>query len=427
MHRSMTLFIPKQTLRPVTIHQILTAERAYKDAPFTIDGAEVHEVLVVATLLDVKGGGGTNAKTQFILNDGSGGRLVAECWPTEAALIPATEMREMENTSHSLEKIYVRVHGQKIDKYQDFANRLVVKGIKIAKNRHEIEYHILNAIAFTVAKERGLPPQATIPVAPQVPTKTVSDAPNAASPSIVGPTDQAQAGSIAPSERHVEEDSMDVDPPNAKESASSSGSLVAKSLSALSSLNSSLALDSTMLDVNMDGPPQKKANSASSGSATSSFVILDKPSPAGQISTSRQDSQDSMDICVETSASPHIPGGWSDIPSPNPHPAPEGTHSSSPRTLRLRTSTLRRPEAASDSASASGSRARRRRHRDPYANLTPLQRDIMIVMHEFKEESTSPSSLYYKHLEENSHRCYVGVNIGHIIQRLDHSNPDAIE
>ncbi|GAA6059428.1 hypothetical protein JCM10212_003660 [Sporobolomyces blumeae] len=58
-----------QALRPVTIHQVRTAEQSFTDSEFMIDGAEVKEITLVACIRSVTR---TTTQATFLVEDGTG-------------------------------------------------------------------------------------------------------------------------------------------------------------------------------------------------------------------------------------------------------------------------------------------------------------------------------------------------------------------
>jgi len=138
-------------VRPVTIHQVLSATRAHAQAKFKIDGVEVVNVTIVAHVVDMD----TSQETcnVFQLEDGSwGGRISARQWNAD---IPGTDDDPAgvgDITAHS----YVRLFGV-LAQYNG-KNYLSVKHIRRVTEPMEIYLHLLQCTYVTLQYRKGPPP-----------------------------------------------------------------------------------------------------------------------------------------------------------------------------------------------------------------------------------------------------------------------------
>ncbi|KZT26519.1 nucleic acid-binding protein [Neolentinus lepideus HHB14362 ss-1] len=138
-------------VRPVTIHQVLSATRAHAHAKFKIDGVEVVNVTIVAHVVDLD----TSQETCniFQLEDGSrGGRISARQWNAD---IPGTDddpAGVCDITAHS----YVRLFGV-LTQYNG-KNYLPVKHIRRVTEPMEIYFHLLQCTYVTLFYRKGPPP-----------------------------------------------------------------------------------------------------------------------------------------------------------------------------------------------------------------------------------------------------------------------------
>ncbi|KAG6336409.1 hypothetical protein ID866_2682 [Astraeus odoratus] len=134
------------SLRPLTIHQVLTASQAHPDADWMLDDTEIGQVTIVAHISSVQS---QATNSQYILDDGSG-RIEARRWVDSS----------VEDNSERLgivEGAYVRVSGS----LKMFGDKKYINAshIRPIKSPHEIYFHILEAMTATLMWERGPPPR----------------------------------------------------------------------------------------------------------------------------------------------------------------------------------------------------------------------------------------------------------------------------
>ncbi|KAI0184417.1 putative replication factor-a protein [Xylaria flabelliformis] len=141
--------INDESLRPVTIKQIIDAEPAYAgDASFRIDGLDVKQVTIVGQVRTI------NPQTTNItykIDDGTG-IIEVKQW------LDADKAAESETTQTIAEEDYVRVWGR----LKSFSNKRHVGAhvIKPIRDVSEINYHMLEATYVHLFFTRGGPPGA---------------------------------------------------------------------------------------------------------------------------------------------------------------------------------------------------------------------------------------------------------------------------
>jgi len=135
----------EQSLRPVTIKQVLDASQAHTDAPWAIEGEQIGQASMVAQVISIEN---HQTNTKFWLDDGTG-RIEARQWWNSGNV---DEDRDMDGIT---ENAYVRVQGN----IKSFANK---KGLNVANIRpcpdpHELYFHLLEAMTVTLVHRRGEP------------------------------------------------------------------------------------------------------------------------------------------------------------------------------------------------------------------------------------------------------------------------------
>ncbi|KAJ1656709.1 Replication factor A protein 2 [Dispira simplex] len=135
-----------QTMRPVTIRQILGLEQEHADANLKLDGHELTQITFVA---NVRKSAQQTTYTAYTLEDGTGA-------------VEARRMTQSQNglveEEHIADNTYVRV----VANVRFFANKcqVYISKIKPVTDMNEITFHFLNAIHTHLELTRGSAPQA---------------------------------------------------------------------------------------------------------------------------------------------------------------------------------------------------------------------------------------------------------------------------
>ncbi|KZT70147.1 hypothetical protein DAEQUDRAFT_725775 [Daedalea quercina L-15889] len=138
----------KQALRPLTIRQIMHAERAHSTAPFMLDNTELGEITIVAHLFsppDMR-----IPYSTYKLEDGSG-RITAKEW-----LSDENELRDARLKFRAEEPFvqrYVRVRGI-LDEFRG-TKSIKVNTIRDCTDPHEHLFHFLECCAVAKFYETG--------------------------------------------------------------------------------------------------------------------------------------------------------------------------------------------------------------------------------------------------------------------------------
>ncbi|WFD36108.1 Replication factor A protein 2 [Malassezia cuniculi] len=130
------------SLRPVTLRQVLSASQPHSDAPFTFDGTELSQVTFVAWIRSIA----RNAtNVSYTLDDGTG-QIDVRQWIDNTADQgdPASELHENQ---------YVRVLGE----IKSFNNKrsVTAASIKALTDHNEYIFHQLEAIHVHLALTHG--------------------------------------------------------------------------------------------------------------------------------------------------------------------------------------------------------------------------------------------------------------------------------
>ncbi|KAK2466858.1 hypothetical protein APHAL10511_001116 [Amanita phalloides] len=134
------------SLRPVVIAQLIKATQPHADAEWTIEGAEIGQVTLVAHVVSVQ----VQTTNKIIWLDDGTGRVEARCW------VDSTTDDETDKWASIEENTYARVTGS----LKSFANKRYINALHIRsiKDPHEIYYHILETINASLVLERGQAP-----------------------------------------------------------------------------------------------------------------------------------------------------------------------------------------------------------------------------------------------------------------------------
>ncbi|KAI9466312.1 hypothetical protein BJY52DRAFT_1241222 [Lactarius psammicola] len=135
---------------PVTIKQLLRAERPHSQSKFSVDGIELGVVTCVAGIVAISDHGSMKA---YYLEDGSAGRL------------RTTWSHELETRRQFGERLemhtYVRVVGQ-LDAYNNITSLRAMQ-IRPVLDMHEPFFHVLEAMVAFISKQKlSAPPLARI-------------------------------------------------------------------------------------------------------------------------------------------------------------------------------------------------------------------------------------------------------------------------
>ncbi|KAJ1847576.1 Replication factor A protein 2 [Coemansia sp. RSA 2703] len=137
-----------QTLRPVTIKQMLSIDNVKDDAPVMIDGEEVRQVTFVGVVRNMNR---QQVNLMYSVEDGTG-KIDVRVWTKDG-----DEMEVGEQTSPDIvEGQYVRVYGE----LKFFNSKRHVSAFKVRPitDHNEITYHGIEAIYVHLTKTRGVPP-----------------------------------------------------------------------------------------------------------------------------------------------------------------------------------------------------------------------------------------------------------------------------
>jgi len=134
----------KDTLRPVTIKQILDAEQAHPDAEFKLDGHEITQITFIGQIRTLTS---QATNTTYKLDDGSGLIEVKQWFDPDAPADPVLAALH--------ENVYVRVWGR----LRGFNNKRYVGShvIRPIKDFNEISMHLLEATYVHLYFTRGPP------------------------------------------------------------------------------------------------------------------------------------------------------------------------------------------------------------------------------------------------------------------------------
>ncbi|EPS98543.1 replication protein A subunit RPA32, partial [Fomitopsis schrenkii] len=135
----------QQSLRPVTIRQLLNATQAHSDAEWTIDDAEVGQITVIGQVVSI------NSQTTncvYWLDDGTG-RMEARHW------VDAGTDEDSERWGGITENVYIRAMGS----LKSFGNKRYINAthLRLIKDHNEINFHFLEAFTVELILQKGPP------------------------------------------------------------------------------------------------------------------------------------------------------------------------------------------------------------------------------------------------------------------------------
>ncbi|KAI1503870.1 putative replication factor-a protein [Biscogniauxia marginata] len=136
--------INDESLRPVTIKQLIDAEQAFGDAPFRIDGVEIKQVTLVGMVRQISP---QTTNITYRLDDGTGIIEVKQWLDAD---------KQDDASRHTFrEEEYVRVWGR----LKSFSNKRHVGAhvIKPVADINEVNYHLLESTYVHLFFTKGLP------------------------------------------------------------------------------------------------------------------------------------------------------------------------------------------------------------------------------------------------------------------------------
>ncbi|KKY24559.1 putative replication factor-a protein [Phaeomoniella chlamydospora] len=147
----------KDTLRPVTIKQILDAQQPHPDADFKIDGEGISQVTFVGQIRNIS----TQATNiTYKVDDGTGTIEVKQWIDTDNANTDAMDTSDPSKPASKLvEDVYCRVWGR----LKAFGNKRHIGAhvIRPISDYNEVNYHLLEATAVHLFFTRGPPGNTT--------------------------------------------------------------------------------------------------------------------------------------------------------------------------------------------------------------------------------------------------------------------------
>ncbi|KAJ1677771.1 ATP-dependent RNA helicase dbp10, partial [Spiromyces aspiralis] len=134
-----------QSLRPVTIKQILEVSPPHPDMPHKLDGEELKQLTFVGVIRNIEV---QSINATYFIEDGTG-QIEVRVWGNDGD-DPVSSMEQQEGIGVNK---YVRVYGD----LKFFNNRRNILGhsIKPIKDFNEITYHYLEALYIHLTKTRG--------------------------------------------------------------------------------------------------------------------------------------------------------------------------------------------------------------------------------------------------------------------------------
>ncbi|GAA5957971.1 hypothetical protein JCM21900_005573 [Sporobolomyces salmonicolor] len=132
-------------LRPVVINQILTAQQAFNDAEFEIDGSEAKEITLVACIRNISK---TTTQVTLLIEDGTG-QIDARMWIDPEAGDADARLESLEINK------YVRIIGL----IKTFSNKRHVNAQRVRPldDMNEINFHLVEVAYVHLYNTRGPP------------------------------------------------------------------------------------------------------------------------------------------------------------------------------------------------------------------------------------------------------------------------------
>ncbi|GAA5856356.1 hypothetical protein JCM3766R1_005935, partial [Sporobolomyces carnicolor] len=121
-------------LRPVTIHQVISAQQAFGDAEFMIDGQEVKDVTLVACIRSVNI---TTTQATFLIEDGTG-QIDCRMWIESSGAEDGEKDSRLANIDINR---YVRILGS----IKTFADKrhIGAQRVRAITDMNEINFHLI--------------------------------------------------------------------------------------------------------------------------------------------------------------------------------------------------------------------------------------------------------------------------------------------
>ncbi|ORY59412.1 hypothetical protein BCR35DRAFT_309268 [Leucosporidium creatinivorum] len=129
-------------LRPVTIHQISTAQQAHPEAEFYLDGQELKEITFVACVRNMSRG---TTNIGYLVEDGTG-QIDARQWVDNAG-------EENEQSNEIEVNTYIRVLGS----IKTFSGKRSVNctRVRVIEDMNEINFHLVEAAYVSMYHQKG--------------------------------------------------------------------------------------------------------------------------------------------------------------------------------------------------------------------------------------------------------------------------------
>ncbi|KAH9843055.1 uncharacterized protein C8Q71DRAFT_735694 [Rhodofomes roseus] len=151
-------YASRGALRPLTLRQILEAQRAHSTAPFVLDNVELNAITTVAHLVraDPPDESRNRFHANYTLLDGSKRIRATEMFSDDH---PASNLKLSDPHVHK----YVRVVGR-VDQFPPGAtNSIKVIAIRECTDPHEYFHHFLQCCAVTQCYKLGIPLPTVLP------------------------------------------------------------------------------------------------------------------------------------------------------------------------------------------------------------------------------------------------------------------------
>ncbi|KAH0563049.1 hypothetical protein GP486_002382 [Trichoglossum hirsutum] len=142
----------KETLRPVTIKQLLEAKQPHPDAEFKVDDVEITQVSFIGQIRNISS---QSTNITYKMDDGTGTIEVKQYIDSDAASFMDTDSGP--SKPKLVEGVYARAWGR----LKAFNNKRHVGAhvIRPIQDHNEIQYHLLEATAVHLYFTRGPPEQ----------------------------------------------------------------------------------------------------------------------------------------------------------------------------------------------------------------------------------------------------------------------------
>ncbi|KAK2763319.1 replication factor A protein 2 [Arachnomyces sp. PD_36] len=152
----------KDTLRPVTVKQILDATQAHPDADFKIDGADISQLTFVGQVRNIST---QTTNITYKIDDGTGEVEVKQWLDEDTAQAIGDDMMDIGNNdpkSSKPQQVVLNGYARVFGKMKSFNNKRHVGAhvIRPLMDLNEVHCHLLEATAIHLYFTRGPPPTA---------------------------------------------------------------------------------------------------------------------------------------------------------------------------------------------------------------------------------------------------------------------------